>query len=224
MPSATVEDYLKTLYKLEQRSSGRVKTKQVADALGVSQPSVTTMMKSLAERGFITYESYRGFLLTDRGRRAALRVIRNHRLIEVFLIEVLGFTWDEVHLEAERLEHAMSERLTDRIDAFLGYPQYDPHGDPIPGRDGKMAERASQSLLEVAPGSALVISRVMDQSSEVLQYLSELGLRPGTALGLQRIDPFDGPVWLLVEGSEIALSRTLAARIQVTPSTAASDV
>ena len=215
MPTATVEDYLKTLFKLQQRGNVRVKTKQVAEALDISLPSVTAMLKHLSAEGYVDYESYRGASLTSDGRLAALRVVRNHRLIEVFLVEVLGYHWDEVHAEAERLEHAMSEQLTNRIDAFLGYPRVDPHGDPIPGPDGDMQQPVGESLLHVQPPCDAVVKRVLDQASDVLQYLGEQGLRPGAAVRVVRFDPFDGPVWLEVDGRSVALSRSLAARLVV---------
>lgn len=218
MPSATVEDYLKALYTLEQREGGKARIKDIAALLNVSLPSVTTMMKSLADDGFVERAAYRGVGLSELGRRAALRVIRNHRLIELFLVEVLGYSWDEVHEEAERLEHAMSDLLTDRIDAYLGFPAVDPHGDPIPSAEGTVARVRAPSLLEAVTTHAqqtLPIVRVLDQTAEVLQYLASQGLTPGSEVRLERIDPFDGPIWLHVDGKEIALSRVLAARVLV---------
>lgn len=215
MPSATVEDYLKALYQLEQSDDGRARIKDIAALLDVSLPSVTTMMKSLADDGFVERTAYRGVSLTEAGTKAALRVIRNHRLIEVFLVEVLGYTWDEVHVEAERLEHAMSDRLTDRIDAYLGYPSVDPHGDPIPSADGTLHQVDTHSILELGPNTRAVVERVMDQSADVLQYLAARDIRPGAHLVIQRLDPFDGPLWITVEGNSVALSRSLAARVHV---------
>lgn len=215
MPSTSVQDYLKALYKLEQRSDDRVKTKNIASELDVSLPSVTNMLKVLAEDGFVERIPYRGARLTQEGRREALKVIRSHRLIEVFLVEYLGYSWDEVHEEAERLEHAMSERFTDRIDALLGHPRYDPHGDPIPDPDGTVSRRDSALLPSASPGMSGRISRVLDQSADVLQYLDSKGIRPGVLVEVIRHEPFDGPVWLKVEGNEIALSRSLAARLLI---------
>lgn len=215
MPSATVEDYLKALYQLEQGEEGRARIKDIAALLQVSLPSVTTMMKSLDEDGFVERAAYRGVTLTEAGQRAALRVIRNHRLIEVFLVEVLGYTWDEVHVEAERLEHAMSDLLTDRIDAYLGFPSVDPHGDPIPSADGTIQKIDTHSILELPEGTDTVVERVMDQSADVLQYLAARGIRPGAHLTVGRLDPFDGPQWIAIAGTPVALSRSLAARVHV---------
>lgn len=214
-PSATVEDYLKALYTLEQRQEDKIRTKDMAQLMDVSLPSVTTMMKSLAEQDFVERAAYRGVRLTPRGNLAALKVIRKHRLVEAFLTEVLGYTWDEVHEEAERLEHAMSDLLTDRIDQYLGFPRFDPHGDPIPSADGTIERHPTHDLLDISQGETVTIHRVMDQGREVLQYLTEQGLEPGVSLTVQKVDPFDGPVWLLVEGKEVVLSRTLAHRIRV---------
>ena len=219
MPSATVEDYLKAIYTLKQRGEGKARIKDIAEHLGVSLPSVTTMMKSLAESGLVERAAYRGVELNAGGQRAALKVIRNHRLIELFLVEVLGYTWDEVHDEAERLEHAMSERLANRIDAFLGFPTVDPHGDPIPTADGEIpTTHEGISLLEAAEhlhDTPLRVTRVLDQSAEVLQFLAEQGLTPGCILRILRLDPFDGPLWLNDRENDIALSRSLAARVLV---------
>lgn len=214
-PSASVEDYLKALYTLEQQGQDKVRIKDMAELMDVSLPSVTTMMKSLADQNFVERAAYRGVSLTDSGNLAALKVIRKHRLVESFLIEVLGYTWDEVHEEAERLEHAMSDLLTDRIDHYLGYPRFDPHGDPIPNADGVIEQRTTRSLLEAPLHQTSTVLRVTDQSSEALQYLGEKGIQPGTALVVERIDPFDGPVWLQIDGHEVVLSRTLAHRVHV---------
>lgn len=187
----------------------------MAELLDVSLPSVTTMMKSLADQHLVERTAYRGVVLTDRGRIEALKVIRKHRLIEVFLVEVLGYTWDEVHEEAERLEHAMSDLLTDRIDRHLGYPSFDPHGDPIPNADGVIEERRTHTLIKLPTDHSTIVRRVTDQSSEALQYLAERGIQPGVRLKVTRLDPFDGPVWLRVDGKEVVLSRTLASRVLV---------
>lgn len=219
MPSTSVQDYLKALYKLEQISEERVKTKDIADELGVSQPSVTNMLKVLAENEYVERVPYYGARLTDAGRREALKVIRSHRLIEVFLVEYLGYGWDEVHSEAEKLEHAMSERFTDRIDALLGHPRWDPHGDPIPDPDGTVSRRESSLLPSAAEGFHGAITRVLDQSADVLKYLDSLGVRPGVEVEVIRHDPFDGPIWLMIAGKEVPLSRPLAARLLVSETT-----
>lgn len=215
MPSATVEDYLKALYQLEQQENGKARIKDIASLLDVSLPSVTTMMKSLDDHGFVERTAYRGVSLTERGRLAALRVIRNHRLIELFLVEVLGYTWDEVHAEAERLEHSMSDTLTNRIDHYLGYPRVDPHGDPIPDADGRIEKVHTHSILELDAGATASVERVMEQSADVLLYLTTKGIRPGVSVTIDHLEPFDGPLWLIVDGNKIALSRSLAGRVHV---------
>lgn len=214
-PSATVEDYLKALYTLEQRGHDKVRIKDMAELMDVSLPSVTTMMKSLAEQDLVERAAYRGVSLTESGNLAALKVIRKHRLVEAFLIEVLGYTWDEVHEEAERLEHAMSDLLTDRIDQYLGFPRFDPHGDPIPNAEGTIEQRTTQSLIDAPLHQPVTVRRVTDQSSEVLQYLGERGVQPGVILTVERVDPFEGPIWIILDHDEIVLSRTLAHRVLV---------
>lgn len=215
MPSATVEDYLKALYQLEQQDSAKARIKDIASILDVSLPSVTTMMKSLADSGFVERTAYRGVSLTDQGRRAALRVIRNHRLIELFLVEVLGYTWDEVHVEAESLEHSMSDMLTDRIDKYLGYPRVDPHGDPIPDAEGRIEKVNTHSILDLPAGTTAAVERVMEQAADVLQFLTSKGIHPGVELTIDELEPFDGPLWIYVGDQHHALSRSLANRVHV---------
>lgn len=220
MPTISVENYLKAIYHLEAETSDRVKTKDLADALGLTLPSATNMLKSLAQDDLVDYQAYRGARLTARGRRQALRVIRNHRLIESFLVQVLGYGWDEVHEEAELLEHAISDRLADRIDAYLAHPGFDPHGDPIPTAEGEVHRRATGTLLEVTPGEPAQVSRVLDQSPEVLRHLQELGVVPGSRVVVESLEPFDGPCMVqLPSGSLRPLSRRLASRILVSAST-----
>lgn len=161
------------------------------------------------------YRPYQGVELTEAGEEAALRVLRNHRLVELFLVRTLGFTWDEVHIEAERLEHAMSDKLADRIDAFLGFPRVDPHGDPIPTRDGRIEPTAGQPLHALAEGDAGVIERVLDQDPDLLRYLDGLGLRPGARVTLDGADPFDGPLHLTTLGGKVAISRSVGERLLV---------
>jgi DtxR family Mn-dependent transcriptional regulator len=220
MPTISVENYLKAIYHLEAETGERVKTKDLADALALSLPSATNMLKSLATEGLVDYQAYRGARLSEAGRRHALRVIRNHRLIEAFLVEVLGYGWDEVHEEAELLEHAISDRLADRIDAYLLHPGYDPHGDPIPTSDGEVRRRATGTLLEVPAGQTATVSRVLDQSSDVLRHLRDHALLPGQEVVVLSLEPFDGPCMVRVAGDTVVpLSRRLAARILVASDT-----
>ncbi|MCS7251081.1 MAG: metal-dependent transcriptional regulator [Anaerolineae bacterium] len=172
-----MEDYLRAIYILAERE-GTVTTTRLAEYLNVAPPSVTGMLKKLARLRLVHYTRYRGVTLTRGGRRIALEVIRHHRLLELFLMEALGYDWDEVHAEADRLEHAISEALEERIAAMLGHPAYDPHGDPIPTRSGEIPIPASQRLSEVPLGMACEVLRVTDEAS-TLRQAARAGLRPG---------------------------------------------
>ncbi len=216
MPTIAIENYLKAIYHLQVRH-GRVKTKDIALQLDISLPSVSSMLQSLANDGLVEHQRYRGATLTADGRRAALAVIRKHRLIEMFLVETLDFAWDEVHAEAEQLEHAVSDKLALRIDEFLGHPQFDPHGDPIPTADGEVFHRASIPLNEAEPPQKFRLARVLDQAPDVLRHLTRLGLTPDTAIQVVEVLPFDGQMTLLIEDVEATVSRTLASRLLVTP-------
>lgn len=216
MPTISVENYLKAIYKLENRAGDRVKTKGLADELEISLPSVTSMIKSLSEEGLVDYEKYRGVTLTDDGKKLALKVIRKHRLVELFLVETLGYTWDEVHAEAERLEHAISDELAYRMESFLSFPKFDPHGDPIPSADGTIQESIAVSLDQVEPGSQVTMERVLDQDPEMLRYLDRIALTPGKAFRVRERLPFDGQMFIeLTAGTPTALSQALATRILV---------
>jgi DtxR family Mn-dependent transcriptional regulator len=221
--SVSAENYIKTIFHLEQETpQAIVKTKAIAEALDLAQPSVTSMLKTLASTGQIDYQPYQGVRLTDQGRRTALSIIRRHRLIEVFLIETLGFHWDEVHDEAEQLEHALSDRVTDRLEAFLGYPAFDPHGDPIPNREGQFPSRDAYPLASVQAPAKVTIAQVIDQSPEVLRYLGAHSLTPKVEVRLLSVEPFDGPLVLgLPDGQTLHLSRSLARRILVRVDTGA---
>src|SRR6188768_2232817 len=171
MPSLTVENYVKAIYQLAHGAEdGAVATGQISAALGVLPGTVTSMLKTLDESNLATYTPYEGVRLTPSGRGLALRVLRRHRLIEQFLSQTLNLSWDEVHEEAEHMEHAVSDALVDRIDAYLGHPTTDPHGDPIPTADGTVAMAAARSLVECAVGDRFRVARVIDQSSEFLRY------------------------------------------------------
>ncbi len=181
--SASAEDYLKTLFKLGG-ATGPVATNDLADALGVAAASVTGMLKRLADLGLVVHRAYRGAMLSESGRLVALEVIRHHRLLERYLHEVVGLDWEQVHAEAEILEHHISEALEDRLDALLGHPTHDPHGDPIPTRDGVLAPRAETSLAAVPPG-AYRVARLSSHDAALLGALDALGLLPGTAVTLE---------------------------------------
>jgi len=219
MPSPSVENYLKAIYHLQGRGEDRVKTKDLATELDISHSSVTSMLKSLADDGLVDYEPYRGARLTDEGTNSALAVVRNHRLIEIFLVKTLDFDWDEVHEEAERLEHAVSDKLAHRIDEFLGYPKFDPHGDPIPTADGEIFRPEGIPLAEVDAGETVRIERVLDQEPEVLRYLEEVGLTPSTQLRVDEVIAIDGQMSIELEGRERTISKALASRLLVTDAT-----
>ena len=210
--TVAVQDYLKAIYVLESAGE-RVTTSALARRMGVSAPSATAMTKRLDELGLVERLPYRGVALTDEGRRGALEVVRHHRLLERYLVDRLGLALDEVHAEAELLEHALSEELEAKIDAELGFPTHDPHGDPIPDRELRLVHGESRSLLDLEPGARASIARVPDGDSELLRYLGELGLVPDAHVEMLAQAPFGGPVTVRTESGEHAISRELADRI-----------
>ena len=216
--SGPVEDYLKAIYDLELVGAP-ASTNDIADRLAISPASVSGMVRRLADQGLITHEPYRGVRLTGDGRRAALRTLRRHRILECYLTEVLGYPWDRVHAEAERLEHAASEELVELMASALGDPVQDPHGAPIPTRDGRVEEAALQTLAETAAGEQVRVRRVHDKEPERLRYLAELGIRPGSLVRILDKAPFDGPITVWVEeaggGTTRAVGVGLAAQVFV---------
>ncbi len=209
-----VENYLKTIYALG-REANQVKTTALAERMGVKPSSVTAMLKTLSELGLARYTPYHGVELTPAGEKVALEVIRHHRLVELYLVEALGYGWDEVHEEAEELEHVISEKLEARIAARLGQPTVDPHGDPIPALDGSIEVGATLSLADVDVGEGARIARVIDQDAERLRYISGLGLVPGTEVEVTGKAPFDGPISVLLGDTAHVLDRRLARMILV---------
>jgi DtxR family Mn-dependent transcriptional regulator len=210
--TVAVQDYLKAIYALESAGE-RVTTSALARRMHVSAPSATAMTKRLDELGLVERLPYRGVALTEEGRRNALEVLRHHRLLERYLVDRLGLSLDEVHAEAELLEHALSEELEARIDEDLGYPTHDPHGDPIPDSELRLTNPDDRTLLELEPGARVSIARVPDDDPALLRYLGTLGLVPGSMLELVARAPFDGPVTVRTERGEHAISRDLADRI-----------
>ena len=210
--TVAVQDYLKAIYALESAGE-RVTTSALAARMGVSAPSATAMTKRLAELGLVERSPYRGVTLTEDGRGGALEVIRHHRLLERYLVDRLGLSIDEVHAEADRLEHALSEELEAKIDAELGFPTHDPHGDPIPDRDLQVETGRARTLVDLAPSEHAAVSRVPDGDPELLRYLSELGLVPGSNVELLTQAPFGGPVTVRTEHGDHAISRELAGQI-----------
>jgi DtxR family Mn-dependent transcriptional regulator len=195
--SQAAEDYLKAIYKL-QSDAGKVSTSALAEYLGVAPPSATNMIGRLVESGLLRHDRYRGVELTDSGARTALEVIRHHRLWELFLAESLKVPLERVHAEAERLEHTLSEDLEEHLDRALGHPTVDPHGDPIPGKDGSVAVTSRQTLADVEVGWPARITRVPDSDPSLLRYLSERGLLPGAHVTVTRKEPFGGPIFVEV--------------------------
>jgi DtxR family Mn-dependent transcriptional regulator len=213
--SHAVQDYAKAIYSLSRRGEETVATSALADRLGVSPASASAMAKRLAELGFVSHEPYRGVRLTPAGEKVALEVIRHHRLIELYLSEALDMPWDRVHDEAEVLEHAISGELSDLIAEKLGDPTHDPHGDPIPTRDGRIEEPATRALAECEPGDLVVLTRVSDSDPAMLRYLGERGIEPGTPLEVLGREPFGGPVSVKVGKREVPLGLGLARAMRI---------
>jgi DtxR family Mn-dependent transcriptional regulator len=209
-----MEDYLKAVYRLRD-SGAQVTTQRLADELGVTGPSVTNMVKRLHDLRLLRHSRYRGVELTEAGTKIALEVLRHHRLLELYLAETLGMPWDQVHAEAERLEHHLSEQLEDRMDSALGFPTHDPHGDPIPSREGTIDHVSVTRLLDLGPGDRKLVTRVSDRDPEQLRYLGELGLFPGATVAVIEHLPFEGPIRIEVDGVEHMVGRPLAAAVHV---------
>ena len=213
--SAPVEDYLKAIYELE-RSGEPAETNAIARLLEIAPASVSGMVRRLSDQGLIRHERYRGTRLTSAGRRAALRTLRRHRVIEAYLTSALGFTWDRVHDEAERLEHAASDDLIDRMAEAIGEPATDPHGAPIPTREGTLEERSLLPLSALAVGDTARVERVSDDNAERLRYLAELGIVPGASVQVVEREPFEGPIALRVQNANRTIGPSLASQILVT--------
>ena len=191
MLSFTEENYIKAIYKLSEAGDGSVSTNAIAEAMQTKAASVTDMLRRLNEKDIINYVKYRGVTLTDLGRKTALQLVRKHRLWEVFLVDKLKFNWDEVHEVAEELEHITSELMIRRLDEFLGYPKYDPHGDPIPTEDGHMAFKQQVLLSELNPGDAGLVMGVKDSQPLFLQYLDKVGIYLGAKIKVTDKVPYD---------------------------------
>lgn len=206
--SQAVEDYLKAIYKLETEGEG-ASTTRLAEAMDVSSASATNMIKRLAKMGLVDYQSYKGARLSKAGRKIALEIIRHHRLLELYLLEVMGYSWDEVHEEAEKLEHHISERFEDKIAELLDHPTHDPHGDPIPSKDGIMPVMEDIPLNEAEQERSYMVTRVKDQDPELLRYLEKVGLLPGVRVTVENKQPFEGPMTLRVEDTEQVIGHNL---------------
>jgi DtxR family Mn-dependent transcriptional regulator len=211
-----IEDYLKVIYTLiRERGEERASTSAISDRMEVSAASATNMMQKLADMRLVEYVPYRGVSLTDTGEKIALEVIRHHRLIELYLAEALGYSWDAVHDEAERLEHVISEEFEDRIDAMLGHPTTDPHGDPIPPKTGRPPEGTSRRLSDVEIGESVVVRRVSDRNGDFLRQLASLELVPGTRVRVVGREAADGAITLELDGRPLSVGELLARRVYV---------
>lgn len=209
-----MEDYLKAVYRLQEKG-GAATTQGLAEELNVTGPSVTNMVKRLHEMRLLMYTRYQGVKLTPAGEKIALEVIRHHRLLELYLAETLGYTWDKVHDEAEELEHHMSEDLEARMDSALGFPTHDPHGDPIPSREGKIEPHDALMLREAEPLQAMTVSRVSDRDPERLRYLGALGLFPGAVVVVLERLPFDELLKIRVDDQEHIVGKQLGEAVFV---------
>jgi DtxR family transcriptional regulator, Mn-dependent transcriptional regulator len=212
--STHIEDYIKNIYKL-QGEREKVTTSSIADALSVSAASVTDMIKKLSDRSLIKYMPYQGVELTHSGRKMALQTLRRHRLWEMFLVEFLNYTWDEVHDEAEKLEHIMSTDLEERIDKALGYPKHDPHGHPIPTRSSEIVEDDHPSLADLEINDGGVVVRVNDISQSLLQHMASIGIHMQSQIKVLDVVQFDGSMRVLVDDNNVFVSRQVARNIFV---------
>lgn len=214
--SESVEDFLKAVYVLQQQEE-RVRTSSVADYLNIKASSANDFIKRAQDAGLVDYVSHRGVRLTEAGEEIALEVLRHHRLIELYLVEALDYTWDEVHEEADRLEHYISEKLEARIAAKLGNPTVDPHGDPIPALDGSLPERGLLQLAELPQNGRGTISRLLDQSAENLRYLESKGMVLGAEVTITGREPQDGLTHLEINGTNQVIGETTARLVMVKP-------
>lgn len=214
MITQAVQDYLKVIYQLEAIGK-TVTTNSIAERLDVSQASVTGMIKKLADLKLIRHTPYRGVQLSEAGRKIALEIIRHHRLLELYLAEALGYPWDEVHDEAEKLEHVISEEFESRMAEFLGHPTTDPHGAPIPSKEGVMIERALVLLSDAVNGQRVRIEQVSDRDPEMLRYLGNLGIYPEVEIDVLEKAPFDGPLLIKLGNNQHHLGQTVTDNILV---------
>ncbi len=214
MASEQIEDYLKNIYKI-QVTEGKASTTSLSEKLQISPASVSEMIKKLADEGSLTHTPYKGVELTESGKRAALKIVRKHRLWEMFLAEVLHFRWDEIDEEAERFEHIMSEKMEDKIDEVLGFPTVDPHGDPIPTKTGTIKTTKAFALREAEEGSTARVVRVNDENPELLQYASSIGLSLNKKISVKQRIKFDSSLVIRIGSKEHTISATAAENIFV---------
>lgn len=216
MNTFTEENYLKAIYKLSEKEKDGITTNSIAELLNTKAASVTDMLKKLSEKKLINYQKYQGVSLTEKGLKVAINIVRKHRLWESFLVDKLAFKWDQVHYLAEELEHINSDELIDRLEKFLGYPKFDPHGDPIPDQHGKFTSPKAKLLSELPIGKTGIMTGVVDHSSSFLQYLDKLGLNLGKSLSVTEKFDFDHSVTITLDGkSHIHVSHEVAKNILV---------
>ena len=213
MISFTEENYLKAIYHLSQGGQKAVLTNELAEAMQTKAASVTDMVKKLSAKELIQYEKYYGVKITAHGKQQALQIIRKHRLWETFLVEKLGFAWDEVHEVAEQLEHIQSPRLINKLDEFLGHPKADPHGDPIPDAQGKIKPQVLIGLDQVEPGKKATITSVKDTDAELLKYLEKIGAKPGKHIQVINRESYDKSIEVVIEKKKVFLSLEVAKNI-----------
>lgn len=212
------ENYLKAIFTLSQDTEGAISTNDLAEKMLTKASSVTDMLKKLCEKELLEYQKYQGCALTNEGKSHALAIIRKHRLWETFLVDKLSFGWDEVHEIAEQLEHIQSTELTDRLDEFLGFPKVDPHGEPIPGKDGRIESVSNRILLsESVVGMRAIIMGVEDDQTEFLQYLNKIGLHLGTQIDILDKLNFDGSIIVMINDKQVQFSITIAKQISIKP-------
>ena len=211
----TIQDYLRAIYQLQEKDQS-ISTTGLAKVLHVAPATVTAMLKRLAQMDLVVYKPYQHVELTDSGLRAALQVIRFHRLAEVYMVDVLEVPWDRVHEEAHKWEHVLSEDIAARLERVLGYPSYDPHGDPIPTADGVVPQDTGLSLTELKAGQRAVITRILEETPALLQYLGELRIFPRVVVEVVAVAPFQGPLTLRIDGSEKIIGFNAAVQVYVT--------
>ena len=224
MLSAKMEDYLKTVYELQSRGEGPVSTSSIAETLDVTSPTATSMMEKLEERELVEREKYKGVTLTREGETVALEIIRHHRLLETYLADQLGYDWTEVHDEADRLEHHISEEFERRVADLLGDPKVDPHGDPIPTEAlDPVEEFVGETLDQHVEGDSVVVERVRDRDPEELAYLEDVGITPGTTLAVEEVAPIGMVTVRLDDGDSVALPDDIAGAIRVSDASELED-
>lgn len=209
------ENYLKTIFHLSQGTNQEISTNAIASRIETKASSVTDMVKKLNDKNLVTYQKYQGVTLTQQGLMAAKMIVRKHRLWEVFLVEKLGFSWDEVHDVAEELEHIKSEKLINKLDAFLNYPSHDPHGDPIPTAEGKMTLTDKKLLSDISPKQKVVCVGVKDSSSDFLQYLDKQKIALGSSIEIIEIESFDNSYTIIVNNSPLTITKKIASNLYV---------